>query len=112
MRTVFTSVFYVLTFFVFISESSQAEEMKLFSCVGKETGKVKGFVSKEQLFLDCFHGMCEVKFGINKFEAKIAEDGRYYSFGPNYFLFDPTSGDAQGVVSEPFHYFIGKCKVR
>jgi hypothetical protein len=98
-------------FLLFISMASQAE-MKLFDCSGKETGKVKGFVAKEQLLLDCFRSVCAATFGSNKFEAKVEEDGTYFAFGSNYFEFDPASGDTQGVVGEPFYYFVGKCKVK
>lgn len=84
--------------------------MKLFNCTGKETGKVKGFVAKEQLLLNCVGDSCTATFGYHKFEAKLAKDGTFYAFAPSYFQFDPNSSEAQGVSGEPYYYFTGTCK--
>ena len=102
----------IATLFVLASYASlsQAGEMLLFNCEGKETGKIKGFIAKEQLLLDCTGDTCTTKLGNNKFEAKKTEDGKYYSFAPSYFEFDPISGEAQGVAGEPYYYFTGICK--
>jgi hypothetical protein len=85
--------------------------MSLFDCEGKETGKVEGFVAKEQLLMACAGKECQAQFGIEKFEAVRDEDGRYSGLS-HYFDFDPGLGTVQGIVGAPYHYFTGKCVER
>ena len=122
-----------------IAFNTYASNMELFECEGNETGKVKGYVAKEQLLIECFNDSyncdkdryekncrCSIKFGLHKFEGVKNEDGSFSSSytmtglpgernlrledTPSYFKFDPQTGYVQGVTLPPWYYFIGKCK--
>jgi hypothetical protein len=83
--------------------------LSLFDCEGRETGKVKGWLAKRQLLLDCGVKQCKVKFGTEEFVATRQDDGRYADLGTHYFEFSPLTGEVQGVSDSPYYYFIGKC---
>ena len=93
-----------------IPSPKKQRAMRLFECEGSETGKIKGWMAKEELLLDCQGERCDVRFGIEEFTADIGEDGEYLAFAPHYFEFDPETGEAQGVVGAPYYYFVGMCR--
>jgi hypothetical protein len=88
--------------------------MKLYDCVGIETGKVKDYVSKGQLLIECFDTSddCKVKFFNSEFSATPDKNGIYSNYDGYYFEFDPKTGKAQGVTLAAYHYFNGHCKER
>ena len=85
--------------------------ISLFDCEGKETGKVEGWVAKEQLLLTCSDKNCQAQFGVEKFATVRDEDGRYSGL-THYFEFDPALGVVQGITGSPYYYFTGKCVER
>src|SRR2546430_2386805 len=72
-------------FLLTVSTTVNAGNMELFDCEGKETGKIKGWISKEQLLIECFENfrvpsiceehpfepicLCSIRFGVHKFRG-------------------------------------------